>query len=144
MSIFICHATGGHCEDWDPYKGANQVLLHKEQNEMLFDGPPTVRVYRRFKLSAESNTDESAIWALPAEDVQAAAEVFRYDKIGGEPVWIHWDSGPLGRDGTPMRLLLQITTSLVKFDITKDGMAYVFLDESAGPEPRAYLLWQGV
>ena len=144
VSVFICHATGGHCEDWDPYKGSNQVVLHREQNEMLFDGPPTVRVYRRFKLSVSPEVDEGPTWELPEEECRIAAEAFRYDKMGGEPVWIHWDSTPLGRNGKPMRLLFQMTTSLVKFDITRDGMAYVFLDESAGPEPQAYLLWQGV
>src|SRR5690606_14604312 len=46
MSVFICHATGGRCEDWDPWKGSNKVLLQRVRDDNLYDGPPTVRVYR--------------------------------------------------------------------------------------------------
>jgi hypothetical protein len=136
MSVFICHATGGHCEDWDPYKGANQVLLHREKNEVLYDGPPTVRVYRRLKLSVEPCQQEQAV-------TEAQESCLDHDKLGGHPVWLQQEPSLKGRDGQEMRLLMQMTTQLVKFDITDGGMAYVFVEEAVGSEPRVYLMWQG-
>jgi hypothetical protein len=41
-----------------------------------------------------------------------------------------------------MRLVAQLTTDIVRFDITPNGMAYVFFDD-ASPEGEARLLWQG-
>ena len=144
MSVFICHATGGMCEDWDPYKGANKVVLHREQNNMLFDGPPTVRVYRRFKLTVDEPYDESVIWESPEDERHAAVESLRYDKLGGGAVWLHRDASPLTVKGNPMKMLLQVTTDLVKFDITNRGMAYIFIDTETAQEGRGYMLWQGL
>lgn len=143
LSVFICHATGGHCEDWDPFKGSNTVLLQGEKNNTLFDGPPTVRVYRRVMLTARDLAIEPDFNSL-VEEEDTRRESFRYDKIGGQPVWITHSLGPVDRDGETLPLLMQITTHLVKFDITSSGMAYVFFDARSGRDSRAYLLWQGV
>ena len=142
MSIFICHATGGHCEDWDPFKGSNVVMLHTEKNNTLYDGPPTVRVYRRVTLTTRAAADEPTFGTVTeSEDTRMSS--YRYDKLGGQPVWITHSLGPVDRQGEPLPLLMQMTTDLVKFDITSQGMAYVFLDARSGRDARAYLLWQG-
>jgi hypothetical protein len=144
MSVFICHATGGHCEDWDPYKGANRVILHRDQNNVMFDGPPTVRVYRRYMLTVEASVDESALLDVSQERKNQVLDGLQYDKLGGVPVWIHRESSPVERAGKPLRLALQMTTDLIKFDITTQGMAYVFWEEGSTSESSALLVWQGV
>jgi hypothetical protein len=42
-----------------------------------------------------------------------------------------------------MRMVLQLTTDVVMFDITRGGMAYVFLDPWDASENAGYLLGQG-
>ncbi|MCB9675704.1 MAG: hypothetical protein H6737_11340 [Alphaproteobacteria bacterium] len=147
MTVFICHATGGRCEDWDPWKGANKVLLSKMRDENLYDGPPTVRVYRRQMLTIDTPLDERAVMAqvrtngVPVKD---ALEQLRHDKLGGGAVWLHGDDTPASPTGQgPMRLVLQMTTDVVKFDITTGGMGYVFLDPYDASENACRLLWQG-
>lgn len=145
MSLFICHATGGRCEDWDPYKGANTVMLHRHRDENLYDGPPTVRVYRRLILTTDPPVDELALMkrvdqGVPMSDL---LEQLRVDKLGGGAVWLQGDSTPMAGTGEgPMRLVLQLTTDLVSFDITPGGMAYVFVDPSDDSSAAAYMLWQ--
>jgi len=145
MSLFICHATGGRCEDWDPWKGANRVLLHRTADDSLYDGPPTVRVYRRVHLTVSRPRDEHALiqqvqaQGLPME---RALRALRHDKLGGGAVWLHGDATPHNPGGRPLRLIAQLTTDIVKFDITPDGMAYVFFDDES-PDGDARLLWQG-
>lgn len=147
MSVFICHAQGGRCEDWDPWKGANKVMLHRTLDDNLYDGPPTVRVYRRMRLTVDGATDEAEVFRqakernLPQKSVVAG---LRYDKLGGGAVWLHGDDTPQSPTGQgPMRLVLQLTTDLVAFDITKGGMAWVFLDPFDPSEDAGRLLWQG-
>ena len=147
MSLFICHATGGRCEDWDPSRGANQVVLHRERDENLYDGPPTVRVYRRVKLAVGSAFDEKALMGRVKReevDMTEALRTLQHDKLGGGAVWLHGDATPQSPStGKSMRMLLQITTDIVKFDITPGGMAYVFLDSADPSEGAGRLLWQG-
>ncbi|TVQ89396.1 MAG: hypothetical protein EA397_15160 [Deltaproteobacteria bacterium] len=145
MSLFICHATGGRCEDWDPWKGANKVLLHSAIDDNLYDGPPTVRVYKRQPVRVIHPTDEQALMRQVQEKrvtmVDALNEI-RHDKLGGGAVWLHGDATPRNSSGRPMRLVAQLTTNLVRYDITPNGMAYVFFDdESRSGDAR--LLWQG-
>ena len=145
LSAFICHATGGRCEDWDPWKGANTVLLHRVKDDSLYDGPPTVRVYRRLSLSVSRPADEHALMTKVQQDglpMDEALRSLRYDKIGGGAVWLHQDATPYNASGRPMRLIVQLTTDLVKFDITPEGMAYIFLDDE-NADGDACLLWQG-
>lgn len=146
MTVFICHATGGRCEDWDPYKGANKVLLQRAKDDELYDGPPTVRVYRRMKLMSGGNTDELALM----REVKAgqltmpeALTQLRHDKIGGGAVWLQGEDAPASASGQgSMRLVVQFTTDMVSFDITPGGMGYVFLDPH-DPSPEAgRFLWQ--
>jgi hypothetical protein len=147
MSVFICHAQGGRCEDWDPWKGSNKVVLHRTLDDNLYDGPPTVRVYRRMRLTVDPAIDEGAVM----KDVQdrkvplkSALASLRHDKLGGGAVWLHGDGTPQSPSGQgAMRLVLQMTTDLVAFDITKGGMAYVFLDPFDTTEEAGRLLWQG-
>lgn len=143
MTLFICHATGGRCEDWDPWKGANRVLLQRERDDNLYDGPPTVRVYRRVRLAVDPALDERA-WLRGVEgpDLEAALRDLRHDKFGGGAVWMHGDETPKSPLGGPMRLLVQLTTELVAFDITRGGMAYVFFDPRDGSDTAARMLWQ--
>lgn len=132
MSLFICHATGGRCEDWDPWKGANKVVLHPRLDDVLYDGPPTVRVYRRVPLAAEGPRAEGG-----------RSEVSRGDKIGGTPAWLQGPATPPSPSGKgPMRLALQITTEIVRFDITESGVAYVFVDPWLPATPEGRMLWQ--
>lgn len=147
MSLFICHATGGRCEDWKPWKGANKVLLHEHHDDHLYDGPPTVRVYRRVELVGDPPYDESEVWraaggfGLMQPDVTRA---ITYDKIGGGPVWIQGQDVPVHPDtGNKMQLLLQLTTEIVLFDITMGGMAYVFVDPTVKGDNAMCLSWQG-
>ena len=142
LSVFICHATGGVCGDWDPFKGSNRVILHREQNNNLFDGPPTVRVYRRTRLAIDKVVENEAqnIATLHNSEV---APVPAIDKLGGVPDWIHPTTPPLTGPGNPMDLAVQITTEIVKFDITDKGRAFVFLDLESTGAPRGYMLWQG-
>jgi hypothetical protein len=147
LSVFICHATGGRCEDWDPWKGANRVVLQRVRDDNLYDGPPTVRVYRRVKLTVEAPLDERELMGnvnqegLPLRD---ALELLRHDKIGGGAVWLHGDDTPQSPSGQgPMRMALQLTTELVSFDITTGGMGYVFIDPHDDSEDSARMLWQG-
>lgn len=147
MSLFICHATGGRCEDWDPWKGANKVMLQRVRDDNLYDGPPTVRVYRRIKLTADPALDERAVM----RDVEGggvaletALQSLRHDKLGGGAVWLHGDDTPRSPSGRgAMRMVLQLTTDIVTFDITRGGMAYVFLDPYDDSENAGRMLWQG-
>ena len=147
MSLFICHATGGRCEDWDPWKGANRVMLQRVRDDNLYDGPPTVRVYRRTDLTVDAPIDELAVMVKQKEDgapIKEALDQLRHDKVGGGAVWLHGDDTPQSPTGDgPMRLLLQLTTDVVAFDITPGGMAYVFIDGNDTTEASARLLWQG-
>lgn len=143
MTLFICHATGGRCEDWDPWKGANRVLLQRECDDNLYDGPPTVRVYRRVQLAVDRPVDERGLWSATTSAEHAAnLEELRRDKFGGHPAWLHGDETPKGLSGEPMRLVMQLTTDLVAFDITRGGMAWVFFDPTDGSENAARMLWQ--
>ncbi len=146
-SVFICHATGGRCEDWDPWKGANRVLLQRYRDENLYDGPPTVRVYRRTDLTIEPSVDERALLQKAAADgitPKAALDSLAYDKIGGMPAWLHADETPMSlTQQGPMRLVAQMTTNVVGFDITPGGMAYLFIDPYDGSDRAGRLLWQG-
>lgn len=147
MSVFICNAQGGRCEDWDPWKGANKVMLHRTLDDNLYDGPPTVRVYRRMRLTHDAPIDESAVLREVKErgvPLKSALAGLRHDKLGGGAVWLHGDDTPQSPTTQgPMRLVLQITTDLVAFDITKGGMAYVFQDPFDPSEDAARMLWQG-
>ena len=147
MSLFICHATGGRCEDWDPWKGANAVVLQRQKDDNLYDGPPTVRVYRRVRLVADPAVDEAALMRDVKDNdtpLRTALEALRHDKLGGGAVWVHHDDTPKSPSGNgPMRLALQLTTDVVAFDITRGGMAYVFLDPWDASENAGKLLWQG-
>lgn len=147
VSVFICHATGGRCEDWDPWKGANRVLLQRVRDDNLYDGPPTVRVYRRVKLGIAPRVDEAQL-VRDAKDrgqtVKPVVQSLKYDKLGGMAVWLHGDDTPQSPTGQgPMRLLLQLTTDIVTFDITRGGMAYVYVDPWDPTEDAARMLWQG-
>lgn len=147
MSLFICHATGGRCEDWDPWKGSNRVVLHATRDDTLFDGPPTVRVYRRLVLAVEEPRDELELMIRVKDEglpMAKALEQLRHDKLGGGAVWLHGDSTPQSLEGEgPMRMVMQLTTHLVRFDITPKGMAYVFIDPNDKTENAGRLLWQG-
>jgi hypothetical protein len=146
MSVFICHATGGRCEDWDPWKGANRVLLHTTKDDALYDGPPVVRVYRRVKLVTDAPIDDAALLseAKKTGTLEAATTSLRHDKLNGLPAWLTGEDTPRSPSTkTRMRLLLQMTTSIVAFDITRGGMAWVFLDPHDETETAAKLLWQG-
>lgn len=145
MSLFICHATGGRCEDWDPWKGANRVILHDALDDNLYDGPPTVRVYRRVPLTVSRPRDEHALISQVREQglpMDKALRALRHDKLGGGAVWLHGDATPQNAAGRPMRLVCQMTTDVVRFDITPEGMAYVFVDDES-IDGEARLLWQG-
>ena len=146
MSVFICHATGGRCEDWDPYKGANRVILHPEVDEALYDGPPTVRVYRRTLLTTEPPVDELALMRQVKEGKLAMSDALsslKHDKIGGGAIWLQGEDTPPSRMGEGnMRLVLQFTTDVVSFDITPGGMGYVFIDPNDPSPNAAYFLWQ--
>lgn len=148
MSVFICHATGGRCEDWDPWKGANRILLHRVRDDNMYDGPPTVRVYRRVMLSIKPRLDEAAMLrAIKEQGGSARAAVqahLKYDKLGGVCAWLHGDDTPQSPSGQgSMRMVLQMTTDIVMFDITRGGMAYVFIDPWDPTEDAGRMLWQG-
>lgn len=147
MSVFICHATGGRCEDWDPWKGSNRVLLQRVRDDNLYDGPPTIRVYRRVQLTIEDERDEQALMRRVQNNevsMDEALQELRHDKLGGGAVWLHGDDTPKSPNGDkPMRLALQLTTNLVTFDITSGGMAYVFIDPYDSSEFAGRMLWQG-
>lgn len=147
MTVFICHATGGRCEDWDAWKGSNRVLLQRAKDDNLYDGPPTVRVYRRIRLKIDKPIDEREVMGRVRREgipVKEALEQLRHDKFGGGAVWLHGDDTPQSQAGQgPMRLLLQFTTEVVKFDITPGGMGYIFIDPYDPSEHAARFLWQG-
>ena len=146
MSLFICHATGGRCEDWDGFKGANRVLLHRVRDDSLYDGPPTVRVYRRIRLTVDPARDERTVIAAAKAAGRSRRDAYdevRIDKLGGGAVWWHRDDTPQRKDlAGPMRLIAQLTTNIVTFDITRNGVAYVFMDPSDPSEEAAVLMWQ--
>lgn len=145
MTLFICHATGGRCEDWDPWKGANHVLLHSTLDDNLYDGPPTVRVYKRQPVRVIQPTDEQALMDQVTHGqrhIEQALGSIRHDKLGGGAVWLQGDATPRNAANRPMRLVAQLTTNLVRFDITPKGMAYVFFDDHS-PTGDARMLWQG-
>lgn len=147
MSLFICHATGGRCEDWDPWKGANRVVVQRVRDDNLYDGPPTVRVYRRVPLTIDGPTDERQLMQEVQDSdrpLKSALQSIQHDKLGGGAVWLHGDDTPQSPSNNgPMRLVLQMTTEVVAFDITRGGMAYVFIDPWDTSEEAPRLLWQG-
>lgn len=146
MTLFICHATGGRCEDWDPFKGANRVLLQRVRDDNMYDGPPTVRVYRRTQLTTEAPLDEHALMKKVKQEglpMKEALEHLKHDKLGGGAVWLQGDATPLSAGSQDrMRLVLQLTTDIVSFDITPGGMAYAFFDEHDPSDHAGHLLWQ--
>ena len=143
MSMFICHATGGRCEDWDCTKGSNAVLLQRVRDNQLYDGPPTVRVYRRMQLTTQAAVDEATLTkGLSQSQLGEALQTIKVDKLGGGAVWLTGNNPPLSASGSPMRMVAQLTTSLVHFDITPKGMAYVFLDPDDKTEAAGRLMWQ--
>ena len=76
--------------------------------------------------------------------MRAALESLRHDKLGGGAVWLQGEDTPQSVVGDgPMRLLMQMTTELVTFDITSGGMAYVFIDPHDTTEEGVRMLWQG-
>jgi len=145
-TLFICHATGGRCEDWDPFKGANRVVLQHVPDDNLYDGPPTVRVYRRMVLTVDAPSDELELMRRVKDEgvpMRGALEEIRIDKLGGGAVWLQGDSTPTSSDGSSsMRLVWQLTTDLVAFDITPGGMAYVFVDPRDETADAGCMLWQ--
>lgn len=147
MSLFICHATGGRCEDWDPWKGANKVILQRVRDDNLYDGPPTVRVYRRVRLTVDPPIDEAALMRDVKErglPMSRVLDALRHDKLGGGAVWLMGDDTPQSPSGKgPMRLALQMTTDIVTFDITRGGMAYAFIDPLDATDAAGRLVWQG-
>ncbi len=146
MSVFICHATGGRCEDWNPNKGANKVLLHAEKDDTLYDGPPTVRVYRRTRLVPGEPVDELALMRrVKANELtmSQALSSIKHDKVGGGAVWLQGEDTPKSKTGPGnMRLAVQFTTDVVSFDITPGGMGYIFLDPNDVSPEAAYFMWQ--
>ena len=146
MTLFMCHATGGACEDWDPVKGANRVVLHEEQDDVLYDGPPTVRIYRRVVLGSGAGVDEKArVRSVVASGAgeSAIGAALRYDKVGGYAAWHGRDQTPrLSVDADPMRLVLQLTPRFVGLDITESGVLWVFIDTADGAPGGARMLWQ--
>lgn len=146
MSVFICHATGGRCEDWDAFKGSNKVLLHDKADDTLYDGPPTVRVYRRTHLALGQPTDELRLLRDAQQGRATMNDVLRqlrHDKIGGGAVWLQGEATPKQRHGDDsMRLVLQFTTDIVGFDITPGGMGYIFVDPSDPSDEGGWFLWQ--
>ena len=146
MSVFICHATGGRCEDWDPYNGSNKVLLHAQKDDSLYDGPPTVRVYRRTILGVKDPVDELDLMRRVKAGEFTMTEALtslKHDKVGGGAVWLQGEDTPKSRAGEGnMDLILQLTTKLVSFDITPGGMGYIFLDPNDSSPDAAYFLWQ--
>jgi len=147
MTLFICHATGGRCEDWDPWKGANRVVLQRTADDNLYDGPPTVRVYRRVRLATDPALTESQLvrsTLAKGGTMKQAMASLRHDKLGGGPVWLHGEDVPQSPTGKgQMRLLAQLTTQIVTFDITRGGMAYVYIDPHDETDTAARMLWQG-
>lgn len=147
VSLFICHATGGRCEDWDAEGGANRAVLQSTIDNNMHDGPPTVRVYRRRRLAIREPTDELALMRRVQGgelDMRQALKLLRHDKIGGGAVWLTGDATPVNATTQrPMRLALQFTTDLVHFDITDRGVGYVFVDRSDPSPDHARFLWQG-
>jgi hypothetical protein len=146
LSVFICHATGGRCEDWNAHNGANKVLLHAEKDDTLYDGPPTVRVYRRTRLIAGEPVDELDLMRrVKAGEVtmtQALSSI-KHDKVGGGAVWLQGEATPKSKTGEGnMRLAVQFTTNIVSFDITPGGMGYIFLDPNDVSPESAYFMWQ--
>lgn len=147
VSAFICHATGGRCEDWDANKGANALLLHPTRDDNLYDGPPTVRVYPKKWLTVEPAFDEEAFLEACKRQRKSAREMvdaLRYDKIGGCAAWLTGDESPMASTGGSMRLIAQLTTEIVAFDITDRGVAYLFIDPQDRDARRGRLLWQAV
>lgn len=146
MSVFICHATGGRCEDWNPFNGANTVILQAEKDDALYDGPPTVRVYRRTLLTVTDPVDElSLMRRVKAGELSMtdALTSLKYDKVGGGAVWLQGEDTPKSRAGDGnMRLVAQFTTNVVTFDITPGGMGYIYLDPHDASQDAAYFLWQ--
>jgi len=148
MSVFICHATGGRCEDWDPWVGSNQVILHDTLDDNMHDGPPTVRVYRRKRLTLDPVQDEHELMEKVKSQGLAMVEALhqmKHDKLGGAAVWLTGEATPQSRSGPgPMRMLMQFTTDVIPFDITAKGMGYVFIDPHDDSTNAAVMLWQGV
>lgn len=130
LSAFICHATGGRCEDWDPWVGSNSVMLHRSLDNNLYDGPPTVRVYRRVPITLGPSPE-------PTDGPRAPV-----DQLNGRPTWLQGNATPAGTMGRPMRMVAQLSTEIVKFDITPTGVAYLFFDDDSA-KGNARLLWQG-
>jgi hypothetical protein len=144
LTVFICHATGGRCRDWEPFEGSNCVLLHGLIDDDLYDGPATVRVYSRRPLAIEVAVEEGKLLAHSGEENPfKRLRPIRYDKIAGEPAWLYKGQVP-AMEGNPSetRLVLQMSREIVPFDITDGGMAYVFFNPSGGSKDGAVMLWQ--
>jgi hypothetical protein len=145
LTVFICHATGGRCRDWEPFSGANRVLLHGLIDDDLYDGPATVRVYPRRPLAIGPAFDEQALLAHSTEDPESYERFkpIRYDKVGGAPAWLYEEDVPkLSGQPEETRMVLQMTRAIVPFDITDGGVAYVFFNPSGEVSQAAALLWQ--
>ena len=143
--MFICHATGGRCKDWEPFTGANRVLLNGLLDDDLYDGPATVRVYPRRPLTIGPALDEQLLLSHSKDDPDSCDRLLpiRYDKIGGGPAWLYEGEVPkLTGDPAETRMILQMTRAIVPFDITDGGIACVFFNPSGEASEAAALLWQ--
>ena len=142
ITLFICHATGGRCRDWEPFGGANKVVLHGLLDDDLYDGPATVRVYKRKVLTVDEGLDEVAINGAN-EEAEAARCAIRYDKVGGQPAWLYPAQLPvLQGPADETRLVVQLSQDIVRFDITDGGLAFVFFNAAGGDKNSAVMMWQ--
>jgi hypothetical protein len=140
-SLFICHATGGNCEDWRHDNGANALILSRFVDHELDDGPETVKVYHRIELTTSAPVDESVLRVEGGlKGVRATALRAHIDgsKLGGFPIWRTPRAAPEGKNG-PMRFLGQLGTEILPFDITAGGMLFLFMDDDEG---LGAVLWQ--
>ena len=74
---------------------------------------------------------------------EGTLEALRHDKLGGFGAWKGEDPTPDSLVGEgKMRLLAQLTTQIVTFDITRRGVLFVFIDPQDRSPEAAKMLWQ--
>jgi len=138
LAVFMClnEETAGCCETFEPFAGANAVLLLSEKEMKSRPrhqppanaSPPVERLAIRYQRTFEPDPI--------SEDIHGELD----DKVGGYPVWYQQEHVPKCPScGVAMRFVAQLNEVAEPLNFGGGGVAYLFLcpDEHGGA-----VLWQ--
>jgi hypothetical protein len=161
--VFMCRGKFDErgwlvCKTWQPYSGANAVILQTNSNEIVV--PDTISEYPDYSVTLEHFREPLVDTALYPHDEQLAEMIQEATKLGGVPVWLQDNETPICPDcDSRMRFVAQFSAELdgslpadpqardderYKFFHFggDDGIGYLFLCENECTPNGAAFLWQ--